>query len=83
MNIILEKILESKNNFYVHALEVESVEDIDNCIAEIVNHFYDDGLKAIQEFFNTMQIIYIGDNKEIENQVYEYITDELIESYYE
>lgn len=77
-NIIFETVLKNRNGHYVHALEVENVYDIENAIESIHSEFEDCDLNTLKEFFNTMQIIYIGDDEQTENEVYSFDIDSYI-----
>lgn len=81
MKTILDKIIESRNGHYVHAIEVESTYEIENVISEIANEFSSYGIEALKEFFNSMTVYYIGaDDAETENEVYDFNIDAYIDN---
>lgn len=63
MNAILEKITENRNGFYVHAIEVNDVYELQNAIECIYNEFestYDREMTI--DFFNSMEIYCLDDS---------------------
>lgn len=82
MNPILEKVLENRNGHYVHALEVDSIAELESCIDalvdELVREEYD---KAdIRDFVESLSIYYLSEveNEEDEEEVYNYdVSDRL------
>lgn len=78
-NPIYNEILKNRGGHYVHALEVETVYEIENVISEIANEFSDHGIEALKEFFNTIAIYFIGDGPEEEEEVYNFDTDKFID----
>lgn len=80
MKTILDQVIENRNGYYVHALEVESTYEIENVISEIANEFNDYGIEALKEFFNSMIIYYIGEEEEAGTEVYNFNIDEYIDN---
>ena len=82
MNTILENIIEKRKGMYVHALEVNSLEELTDIIETLTDEFYRDGFsfKDIKQFFDTMSIYYLGEDKAEESLIYDfniedYLTD--------
>ena len=80
METILDQVIENRNGHYIHALEVESVYEIEHAISEIANEFSEYGIEALKQFFNSMTLYYIGDDTEEENEVYSFNIDEYIDN---
>lgn len=80
MKTILDKVIEKRSWHYLHAIEVESTYEIENAISEIANEFSECGTEALKEFFNSMDVYYIGDDQEEENSVYDFNIDEYIDN---
>lgn len=80
METILDTVIENMGGHYVHAIEVESTYEIENVISEIANEFSECGTEALKDFFNSMDIYYIGDDVETENEVYDFNIDEYIDN---
>jgi dihydroorotase len=74
-NTIFNTILKNRNNHYVHALEVASSYEIENCIESIWSEFEQTAtIKELKEFFNSISLHYYEvdeDGNEIENQDHE------------
>lgn len=81
MKTILDEVIKKRNGHYVHALEVESVYEIENAISEIAREFKSYGVEALKDFFNSMAIYYVGDDEEAEAEVYNFNINEYIDSY--
>jgi hypothetical protein len=81
-NVILNKVIEARNGHYCHALEVSSTYEIENAIEAISAEYEAEGVEALKEFFNTMQIIYFAgeeeESAEDEEAVNNFNTDESI-----
>lgn len=82
MNPILEKVLENRGGMYIHALEVDSVAElesyIDALVDELVREEYDK--EDIRQFIESLQIYYLSEieNEEDEEAVYNYnVSDRL------
>jgi len=85
-NIILNKIIDSRNGHYCHVIEVSNIYDIENCIEAIYLDFKEYGIDALKEFFNTIETCYLYDdeltedeNTVNENDVYDFCTDLFID----
>jgi len=82
MNAILKEIISARNGLYCHALEVDSVYELENAIAAIADEFkvgYPNQLASIEDlkdFFNTIEI-YCND-EENEDEIYSFSTDNFI-----
>jgi len=76
MNRILNYILEQRRGYYVHALEVANVSELQSIIESIYNEFIDNYYKEeIIDFFETIQIYYYTEeeeNEEEENELYDF-----------
>jgi len=69
-NTIFNTILKNRKNHYIHVLEVETVYEIENCIEQIWSEFEEIAtIEELKEFFNTMQIYYIGGNQDQETEI--------------
>lgn len=82
MNTILENIIEKRKGMYVHALEVNSLEELTDIIETLTDEFNKDGFsfEDIKQFFDTMSIYYLGDDDKEESIIYNfdiesYLTD--------
>lgn len=87
MNAILKSIIEVRNGHYVHALEVSTVYDLENCIESIAGEFPNESKEVLKDFFNSMEIYYLEDpelnlkdNEINENDVYNFNFDESIDN---
>ena len=74
MDAILENIINKRKGYYVHALEVESLNELTNTIEVLAGEFHTDGysLEDIKDFFNTMSIYYLGDDDKEEDLIYDF-----------
>jgi dihydroorotase len=88
-NTIFNTILKNKNNHYIHALEVETTYEIENCIECIWFEFQETAtIKELKDFFNSMEIYYYEvdendkqiENEENENEIYNFDIDQFIEN---
>lgn len=73
MNEILELILEQRGGNYCHVIEVSDVYEMEN-VAEQVIFEFDEMFseEVIIDFLETMSVYYLGDNEEMENEVYDF-----------
>ena len=64
-NLFLDKVLDNRNGFYIHAIEVSDTYEIENCIETIHLELFDDVANEIGEnkakkqfidFFQTMEL---------------------------
>ena len=75
MNAILEMILEKRNGFYVHALEVSDVYELQSCIDALYDELINDYDEVTFIDFITSMELYCTD-EENEEEVYNFnITD--------
>lgn len=72
MKTILEKVIENKGGHYIHAIEVESTYELENIVEAMAGEFHEYGVEALKDFFNSMAIYYIGDDAEMEEEVYNF-----------
>jgi hypothetical protein len=71
MNPILEMIIEKRNGMYIHAVEVENAYELESIFEQLVQEFENDYTsEVIQDFIDTLQIYYLGENEEEEKEVY-------------
>ena len=77
MNRILDKIIEERKGHYCHALEVNDVIELEGIVESVIEEFnsrnetiYTD--VEFIEFFRSMEIYYLGRNKEEEERVYNF-----------
>jgi len=79
MNPILETIIEDRNGFYVHTLEVNDVYELKNAIECIYEEFVDDySIEDIIEFFDTIELYCLAENND--DEVYNFSITEYINS---
>ena len=78
MNKILNKVIESRNGHYVHALECFDLDELKDNIEYLVNEFYEQGynMEDIKEFFNTISVHHLEDN-ELDEKINDIRKDEL------
>jgi hypothetical protein len=73
MNVIIEKLIEERKGHYCHCLEVSDVYELESTFESIINEFEDNYTSEdIQEFIDTLQIYYLGEDSEEEERVYNY-----------
>ena len=84
-NVILNKILESRNGNYCHALEVSTIYELENIIECIMSEFQGEKTESFIEFFNSITVFYWNDsdlteleNEANEEQVYNFNFEESI-----
>lgn len=85
MNKILNKVIESRNGDYLHAIEVSNVCDIECIVELIINEFTEATEEEILDFFNTIEVYFLEDeeateeeNKHNETEVYNFNFNEYI-----
>ena len=73
MNAIFELVVDQRGGNYCHAIEVEDVYELEN-IAEQVIFEFDEMFSEdeIIDFLETMSVYYLGENEEMENEVYDF-----------
>jgi len=72
MNTILNYMYEQRKGMYIHALEVENSYELESILDSLVNEFsklFTDN--EIQEFIDTLEVYYIGEDPDEEEQIYE------------
>jgi len=77
MNAIIKKLQETRMN-YCHALEVESIYDIENAIESIAGEGW--SKSDLIEFFKSISIYYLGDDDATEDEIYAFDLVESIEA---
>jgi hypothetical protein len=63
---------EQRKGMYIHALEVENSYELESILDSLVNEFsklFTDN--EIQEFIDTLEVYYIGEDPDEEEQIYE------------
>lgn len=78
MNSILEKIIKDRNGHYCHCVEVAYADDLESISDAIINEFQEYGEDEIIDFLSSMDVYYIGDDKEEEERVYNFSFDDYI-----
>ena len=80
-NKLFNKIVEERNNFYCHAIEVSNVYEIENIIESIFQSYESEEITEIDilNFFNSIEIYFLEDeeateeeNRKNENEVYNF-----------
>lgn len=70
---IIDIIINKRKGHYCHAIEVSDTYEIESIVEHIISEFEDSHSEDdIIEFFDTMQIYYLGDNQEMETAVYDF-----------
>ena len=72
MNKIIENIIKKKQGHYIHAIEVQDLQDLKACIETLTEELYLDEnntLYDIIDFFYTLEIYYIGIPDDTEEEV--------------
>ena len=86
-NKLFNKIVEERNNFYCHAIEVSNVYDIENIIESIFQSYESEEITEVDilNFFNSIEIYFLEDeevseedNRKNENEVYNFIFKDYI-----
>lgn len=74
MNTILDSIIDRRKGHYVHALEVNNLDELTNTIETLADEFIKDGysLEDIKDFFNTISIYYLGEDETEETLIYDF-----------
>ena len=76
-NLILNDIIENKKGHYCHALEVNNIDDLKNCIETLYSEFIEKyTLLDIVEFFESISIYSLNDNNE--KEIYDFNIKEYI-----
>jgi hypothetical protein len=80
MKKIIDLIYEEKNGHYCHCVEVTSVYDLENIAENIANEYKNKYSESeIIDFLETMEVYYIGHDKEEESLVYDFSFRQYIE----
>lgn len=78
MNKILTDITERRNGHYCHALEVNSLYELEETIGSLVQEFQEQYSKEeIMTFFNTISIYCLEDKNE--KEIYDFDISEFLE----
>ncbi len=69
-NVILNKIMESRNGHYCHVLEVSTIYELENAIESILCEFEGEKIESFIEFFNSITVYYLNDSEltEMDNE---------------
>ena len=71
MNPIVESIIEKRNGHYVHAIEVNNVDELTSCLENLIEELINDWKKTqIIEFIETLQIYCLMEKNE--DDVYDF-----------
>lgn len=78
MGRVLDYVIEQRNGHYVHALEIQDVEDLKSCLegsyGQLIEKFTHD---EVAEFLNSVEIYCL--NNKFENEVHEFSVSEFVE----
>ena len=82
MNPIIEKLIKNRP-VYVHAIEVETVYELQSVVASIFDTFSREGYeeKDIIDFILTLSIYYLGEDDNEEEEVYDFDIQSYIEEW--
>ena len=73
MNRIFEYILEERKGHYCHALEVNEVYEIESIVESLIGELGEEYFESEYiEFFQSMELYYLGDNEETEQEIYSF-----------
>jgi hypothetical protein len=79
MNRILENIIENMGGHYCHCLEVEDLYQLEETIAQLVGEFINEyTMNEIIEFFESIEIYYLGDDHQEETEIYSFNMEKFI-----
>jgi hypothetical protein len=79
MNSLLEKILEERKGHYCHALEVHDTYELESIVESVISEYREEFTDDVYiEFFESMELYYLGDDPAIEKQVYDFSFEEYI-----
>ena len=69
-NVILNKIMESRNGHCCHVLEVSTIYELENVIECILCEFEGEKIESFIEFFNSITVYYLNDSEltEMDNE---------------
>lgn len=78
MNRLFDKILKERKGFYVHALEVNNTYDIESVIESVILQNEDFTENEYIEFFESIELYYLGDDPAEEEKVYNFSFEDYI-----
>jgi len=77
-NPIFEKVLESIGGNYCHCLEVNETIELEGLVDSVIEEYPDYKESEYLEFFQTMEIYFLGDDPEIEKAVFAFSFNDYI-----
>lgn len=78
-NPILNKIIEERKGHYSHCLEVELTCDLESIVEAIIEGYPDYKENEYIEFFQNMEVYYLGDDPKEEREVFDFNFQTFIE----
>ena len=73
MSRIFEHILEDRKGDYCHALEVNEVYELESIVESLIDELGEKYFESEYiEFFQSMEIYYLGNNEDTEQEVYNF-----------
>mgnify|MGYP003645484378 CR=1 FL=1 len=78
MNKLFNKILKQKKGFYVHAIEVNNIQEIESIIESVIQENEEFSEKEFIEFFESMELYYLGEDPEEEEKVFDFSFESFI-----
>ena len=72
MNRLFDKILKQRRGFYVHAIEVNNVQEIESIIESVIQENEEFLEKEYIDFFESMELYYLGEDREEEEKVFDF-----------
>ena len=84
MNPIYQEILDARNGYYIHVLEVNHVYELKSVCESLFNEYIDKySIEVLIDFCSTLKIYYFDDENENEineNEVYNFNVTEFLKS---
>ena len=78
-NRILDKIIEDRKGHYCHALEVNDTYELESIVESLIDDLGEEYLESEYiEFFQSMELYYLGDDDKKEQEVYNFDFSEYI-----
>jgi hypothetical protein len=78
MNAILNKVIDTRNGHYCHAIEVSTVYELKVVIETLYSEFENEfTVEEIKEFFSSMSIIAFDSHDDSDQNNYEFEEDEI------
>jgi len=78
-NRILDKIIEDRKGHYCHALEVNDTYELESIVESLIDDLGEEYLESEYiEFFQSMELYYLGDDDKTEQEVYNFDFSEYI-----